>query len=229
MRAAEPVDNLPRLRGADPAGIPAGGRDLPVQRHGDFQGHPGTPRGDVFQEHSVLQADPVFQQARFHGDAVVPQNPDSLPADQRIGVDQAHDDPGYPGLQEGVRARGLLAVVAAGFQRHIGRRSGGVLPAVGQGFALGMEPPVPAVPAAADGPAVLDQDATDQRVRGHVSAPPLRQADGLLHVFHIGLVHLRQTKKALGAKSTQGDAIVHTSGMVPVMHHSVIPRLPSGL
>ena len=185
MAAAEPMDKDPGPRGGHPAGVSVGRGDLSVQGHGRFQGHPGPSFGDVLQENTVLLADLVGHQADFHVDAVLEEDVDALAADERVGVGDAHDDAGDAGFQEGVRAGRLLAVVAAGLQGDIGRSAGRVLRAGRKGLAFGVEIAILAVPALADGAAVLDQDAPDQRVRGGVAVSPLCKGDRLLHVLFV--------------------------------------------
>ena len=185
MAAAEPLDEHAGPRRGHPAGVTVGGGDLSVQRHGGLERDPGPSFGDVLQENAVLFADLVGHQADFHVDTVLEENVDAFAADQRVGVGDAPDDAGDAGFQEGVRAWRLLAVVAAGFQGDVGRRAGRVLRAGREGLALGVEVAVLAVPALADGAAVLDQDAADQRVRGGVAVSPVCKGDRLLHVLFV--------------------------------------------
>ena len=187
MAAAEPMDENAGPRGGHPAGIPVRRGDLAVQRHGDLQGHPGPSFGDVLQEDAVLLADLVRHQADFHLDAVLAENLDALAADERVGIGQAHDDAGDAGFQEGVRAGRLFAVVAAGLQGDIGRRAGRILRAGREGLPFGVEVAVLAVPAAADGTTVFDEDASDHRVRGRVAVSSFRKGDCLLHVLLVRL------------------------------------------
>ena len=124
--------------------------------------------------------------------------------------------------------------MAAGFERDIEVRSGGVLLTVEERIAFGVVLADFLVVPFADDAAVFDDDAADHRVRAHVPFPALCQFQRPAHIFlvrHLSAPFLSVWRKTCplgktpGAHSPTGTAAQHTSRRIlPHGQFSALPK-----
>ncbi len=126
----------------------------------------------------------------------------------RVGVRQRDHDGGDTGLEQCGRARPGPPGVRAWLQRHVGRGAPCAPSGDGERGDLPVRPAGALVPALADDLAVTDEQAADQRVRGHGAATALGQGERAAHPG--GVVHVLLTRfgvtTAIGAGPVQADA-----------------------
>ena len=112
-------------------------------------------------------------------DALVAQDPEPAAGGLLGRVVGGDDHARDAGLEDRVRARRRLAVVAARLERDVHRRAARVGVAAGRGerLALGVRPAVGGVEALAEHLAVADDDGADHRIGRHAPAPALGELD----------------------------------------------------
>lgn len=140
------------------------------------------------EEHLVEGVACLLAHPGLHLNAVAAQDLQSFARHQGVGVVGAHHHLGDAGVQDGLGAGGLLALVAAGLQGHVQGGAPGVLGAALQGVALGVGLAVPLVVPLADDRPVFDNHRPHQGVGIGPARPPLCQFQGQVHI--VLMVHL---------------------------------------
>ena len=179
------VDVLARGASGDPLGVPRAAGDLAVEGHGVFHGDVGGLVRDVVHPCAVERSALVCEHSLEHLDAGLAQRSNALAGNQRVGVCRTHHHAGDARVYERLGAGGLLALVAAGLERHVHRGPRGVDARAGaacQGFSLCVQLAVCRVPALCDDCAVAHDDGSDLRVGGHPARSPGSQCQGSPHV-----------------------------------------------
>src|ERR1700722_7391450 len=114
-----------------------------------------------------------------------PQPRMALTGDLRIGVRDGRDHPRDPRGDDGVGARWRLAVMGAGFERHIERRPAGAGTCARQGLDLGMGAPARLRPAAADDHRnvgrLIDHDGADGGIGPGIAEPAPAEREREVH------------------------------------------------
>ncbi len=176
-----------RIRAGDPAAGAIGQRDSPVEREAEFQRHMRPPAR--LAQHKARHGARSFlrQQPHFDHDAAFAQPGRALPVGARIRIAQRDHYPRHPGTRHQVgTARPARRQMETGFQRHIGRRSTGLLHRLPQRLRFGMRAATLLRPATPDDMAVLDDQAADIGIGSRKPAPARRQRDGSGHETPVG-------------------------------------------
>jgi hypothetical protein len=156
------------MRGGSFAGYPCGPasrrRDLPIRRDGKLERDVGAailnaPDVPGMRPPRLLRAD-----ADFDHDAGFRHAPMAGTRDLGIGVDQRRNHPRGAGRDDRVGARGRLAVMRAGFERHVQRGAAGRVAGTRERLSLGVGAPTRLRPAAPDDDTVLDDHRTDRGI-----------------------------------------------------------------
>ena len=155
----------------DPAAFAVGERDAPVERGRGLDAHPRPAARHAREEPAVGLRGRLGQEARFHADAGLPQPREAASLHQRVGILERGDHAADARGHQRVGAGGRAAVVAAGLEGQVDGRALGRLAAGGERCRLGVRLAGARVPALAQHPAALRDDATHARVgRGGVAA-----------------------------------------------------------
>ena len=126
-----------------------------------------------------------FAQADLDREAVGAQPRMALPRHLRIGILDRRDHPRNPRGDDGVGARRRLAVMGAGFERHIERRPAGAGAGARQRLDLRMGTPARLRPAAADDhrriAGLIDHDGADRGIGPGVAEPAAAEREREVH------------------------------------------------
>jgi hypothetical protein len=101
------------------------------------------------EEDRVLSRGRVTQRSELDLDTGIAK-PIPSTGRQRIRIPQGDDDPADPRLNDGLGARGLLALMRAGLEGHDHRRASSPFPCTSQRYRFGMPLPKLGMPAFAD-------------------------------------------------------------------------------
>jgi len=190
VQASQAVGEDPRGLGADPPGVPCGGRDLAVDGLGEFERDKGDPGPDVLEEDLVDLPALRVEDAGAGLDPVPLQRCEPPPRDKRIGVDRPDDDAGRLFLHQPLDAGRGFAVVGAGFQGDVDRCTADRLRRALDGVDLGVIfPAAPVEPFPDDAP-VLDDHRPHEGVGRGPGRSPSRQGEGRSHVALVGHARL---------------------------------------
>ena len=154
----------------NPFGCTRVGSDFSIQRHGIFHHHKGTSGLYIVKKYFIQFLAVFLKNAYRYLNTMGPQDLNSFSADQRIGIIRANNDPLNAGFQNGVRTGRLSAVMAAGFQCDIHRRTLRRKFTGSQRIALCMGLPVFFMPALTDDFSVLYDNSANHRIWRNPSA-----------------------------------------------------------
>ena len=175
------MDAPARRRAADPAGVAPRGRNASVECRRQFQGHERPARPHPDHESFVDAPARGAQHAGRHRHAGPPQAPDAAAAHARVRVRHPDDHASDAGLDQRVGARWGTAVVGAGFQIDVHRRTAHRRGRGAQRLDLGMRPARPPVIALADHAAPAHEHRADQGVRARAPTRPDGQIERAAH------------------------------------------------
>ncbi len=155
---------LPGRRPGQPLAGAIAQRCLAVEAGGQFHAQP-RPR----TRHPCDKADVEFsgldlEQPTLGQHTSVAQDRQPLPGHQRIGILHGDDNPPHTSRQQRLGTRWRATMVAAGLERDVSGGRTCFLSGKVQGEHFGMLLPRTAMPAFADDPAILDDDAADTGV-----------------------------------------------------------------
>ena len=107
----------------DPEPATAGGRRAPIQAHGELQPDPRPAALEAGEKSHVESSCLRGAEPDGHRDARRLETPRTRSADPGIGIDARTDDTRHARGDQCVGARRRTAVMAAGLERHVGRRA----------------------------------------------------------------------------------------------------------
>ncbi len=184
MIGAKPVREGPGRGAGDPFALAFRGGDAAVQGGRRFEGDKRPPLGDAHQIAGVEGAGFVIANANGNFYSGVLEALDAGARDPGVGVFEGDDGGADTGFDEGFGAGSGLALVIAGFQRHVGGGAFGQAAGPGQGLGFGVRPAAGLGPSAADDAVaqiLARQNATHRRVGPDVPQPPARQRQRRQH------------------------------------------------
>ncbi len=178
---AQRVHVPPRLLSGDPPACAVGERDAAIQRCRRLDAHPRPSARHAREIPAMGFRRCRREEARFHLHARGAQARVTLPAHERVGILESGDHAAHARGDERVGARRRPAMVAAGFEGHVGRRACRGFGAGRQRLRLGVRFARTLVPALADDPPGLRDHAAHAGIgRGGV-APVGGEGDGARH------------------------------------------------
>ena len=189
---AQPVAARPRRLAGDPSAGAGPGRDAPVERGRELQGHE-RPAGALLEEEAGVQRLGLgAHQPEVDLDPGLPQLRDALAVDPPVGAERRGDHPAHAGVDQRHGAGRRAAVVRAGLERDVDRGAERARAGPAQRLDLGVRPAARLGPAAAHDAAVLDHHAADRGVRPGAAEAALGQPQRQRHEAAVELIRRRR-------------------------------------